>query len=369
VTSTVTLLCSGVALGVYIPAIKLNYQLRQRGLSSEVAVLETYIVEEKRNKIGTTKREFHHSFKFALKGQKLALATDIRDSLDDRLLAGLLERWNADGRRVFLVFSGFWLPILELYKMRYRLTDVRVEIIHIDADYSPSFQNYPDLCAQSNNVWLFHYESGRVINEIVVTDEAPVPFAERRSSCIIHGGGWGMGTYQSKIPELREHGVLLDILAYYPEEADHGRAGERFFMSDPAWSPWLPNEQGEHTFPPFAELVPGTEPIYRNVPHYHLLIDVARVNKAIISKPGGSTLVDSLATATPIVFLEPFGPHEQKNADLWVKLGFGISYEAWRQTGFSLNHLEGLHTNLQRNRTTFHDLGRNFDATKNRSQV
>ncbi|MFC4101446.1 hypothetical protein [Paenibacillus xanthanilyticus] len=368
-SNTITLLCSGVALGVYIPAIQLNYQLRQRGLHTEVEVLENYLEDAKRGKIGSTKREFHNSFKFALKGQKLALATDFRSSLDALAVDALLARWHAGKRRTFMVFSGFWLPIVEQYKDVYGLADVQVDIIHIDSDYSPSFQNYLDLCERSSNIWLFHADSGRLLNRINVTDDEPVPFASRRRSCLIHGGGWGMGTYQAKIPELREAGVSLDIVTYYPEEAENGQEGERFFLVDPDWSPWRPDERGEYIFPPFAEIEAGKLPRFLNDARYPLLFDVARRDLAIISKPGGSTLVDSLSAATPIVFLEPFGPHEQKNADLWIRHGFGIAYDDWRRSGFSTAILEELHANLARERNTLHDLGRNYHAAEDRSPV
>ncbi|MFB9328175.1 hypothetical protein ACFFSY_19780 [Paenibacillus aurantiacus] len=367
--NTITLLCSGVALGVYIPAVKLNYQLRQRGLNTEIDVLERYIEAEKQSKIGSTKREFHNSFKFALKGQKLALATDFRSSLDEDAVRALLARWHADERRAFMVFSGFWLPIVEQYKAEYGLADARVDIIHIDSDYSPSFQNYLDLCQRNNNIWLMHAASGRLLSRIHVTDDEPVPFAKRRRACLIHGGGWGMGTYQSKIPELRDAGIMLDIMAYYPEEAENGREGERFFLVDPDWSPWLTDERGDYTFPPFAEIEPGRQPRFLNNPSYPLLFDVTRQDIAVISKPGGSTLVDSLAAATPIVFLEPFGPHEQKNADLWIRHGFGIAYDDWRRSGFSTAIFEELHANLTRERNKLHDLGRNYHAAENRSTV
>ena len=86
--------------------------------------------------------------------------------------------------------------------------------------------------------------------------------------------------------------------------------------------------------PPLAQAKGTGELDYRNNFEYHVMFDLVREARAIISKTA-STLVDSLAAATPIVMLEPFGEHEQKNADLWEYLGFGIPYSKWKEADFS----------------------------------
>ena len=73
---------------------------------------------------------------------------------------------------------------------------------------------------------------------------------------------------------------------------------------------------------------------------------LVRHNQAIISKPGGATLVDSLSAATPLILLEPYGEYEQKNGELWESMGFAISYQKWADTGYSTEVLEDLHVNL-----------------------
>jgi UDP-N-acetylglucosamine:LPS N-acetylglucosamine transferase len=68
----------------------------------------------------------------------------------------------------------------------------------------------------------------------------------------------------------------------------------------------------------------------------------------MVSKPGGGTMLDSIWSATPLVLLEPFGEHEARNAELWERLGFGISVDRWRDTGFAVEVLEEIHDNLLR---------------------
>jgi UDP-N-acetylglucosamine:LPS N-acetylglucosamine transferase len=67
---------------------------------------------------------------------------------------------------------------------------------------------------------------------------------------------------------------------------------------------------------------------------------------AVVSKPGGGTLLDSLAAATPVVLLAPWGGPEAKNGALWEELGFGIDFQRWRRTGFDQCVLEDLHHSL-----------------------
>ena len=112
-----------------------------------------------------------------------------------------------------------------------------------------------------------------------------------------------------------------------------GRAGtrDRRYVSDPGWHPWLRNAAGELTFPPLGEVRPDGKVRYRS----QLRFPAAHVNvreaMAVVSKPGGGTLLDSLAAATPVVLLAPWGEPEAKNGALWEELGFGIDFQRWRK--------------------------------------
>ncbi|WP_207641812.1 hypothetical protein [Ruminiclostridium cellobioparum] len=55
--------------------------------------------------------------------------------------------------------------------------------------------------------------------QISVSKEEPLPYSQRPDRFIIHGVGWGMGTYRSKIPQLRRRGLSLDIVACELQEA------------------------------------------------------------------------------------------------------------------------------------------------------
>ena len=87
----ITILCSGVALGVYIPALWVNYQLKMRGAATEVVVLESLFTDEKQNKVLVNKAAFHQNFAVAKMGQKMA--RDIGPHLDPERLKELYASW------------------------------------------------------------------------------------------------------------------------------------------------------------------------------------------------------------------------------------------------------------------------------------
>jgi len=114
------------------------------------------------------------------------------------------------------------------------------------------------------------------------------------------------------------------------------------------WNAWDRDAAGVLAFPPMQEVIDRTVVRALRNADYHSMHDVIRASKAIVSKPGGCTLIDSLAAATPVVLLQPFGYAEDTNATIWKHLGFGISYAAWRETGYDEAVLARLHANILR---------------------
>ncbi|HEX9060688.1 MAG TPA: UDP-glucuronosyltransferase, partial [Clostridia bacterium] len=324
--STITILCSGVAMGVYIPALAVRHQLENLDTPSEVVVLESLISEEKRNKINDTKKIFHKNFRIAKKGHEMA--RDITSSLNPEIKSELFEKWKSENRRYFIVFSGFWMPLLLEFMDFVHPHEVYADLVIVDSEISPSWKSfkgdYPD---SFKTIRLFKSEENKIVQKIFTPKEPLLPFAERENRLVIHGGGWGMGTYESHIPELNEHGIDLNIMVYFHEDYKSSKNINRYFMVDPTWQPWDTDKTGRAEFPPFSEIYENQSENYKNRDEYHELFYVIAKSKGIISKPGGSTLVDSLASATPIIFLDPLSGHEEKNAKMWIDLGLGISYE------------------------------------------
>lgn len=342
----VTILCSGASLGAYIPGLIASNQLRKRGVNTEVVVLENILLQEKRDNVLKTKFAFHRNFSLALMGQKLA--KDISPSIDLELADNLLTTWETENRQKFLIFSGFWVPIAYQYLQRANIQGITMDLCHLDASISTSWKFYDTTHRAFHHIWFFNWDNKSLYYNFCVSDHEPVSYDRRCDRFLIHGGGWGLGTYKSKISELEQQGFQLDVIVYESRDINHRKKGNRYFMIDPNWKPWEKDSQNQHQFPPFAQIQEDISKIqFQNNNVYPEVYKLIKHSRAIISKPGGGTLIDSLCAATPLVLLEPYGDYERANGLLWEKLGFAISYDKWANYGYSQTILKKLHDNIK----------------------
>ncbi len=342
--ATITLLGSGVCLGVYGPALSTHAWFRERGIASELVVLESLWRDGPQADLPRTKSAFHRDFRLALMGQKMAKRA--ASTLDEAKVAELLAAWKREGRQRFVAFSGFWAPILERYLDCWQGEALDLEICHMDAATPPSWQiNSVDGLARE--VRLFQGSANAISGFVEVSGDAPLPWRERPQRLVIHGGGWGLGTYREKVRVLNERGVGLDAVAYFDQDIEQLRnERNRVYMIDPEWRAWQRTADGEHEFPPFGAVEGERAPLFERSRHVPHLFAISRRNWAIVSKPGGSTLNDSLAAATPLVLLEPYGEHERVNADLWVAHGLGVRFDDWLAHGCPEEPLAEAHEKL-----------------------
>ncbi|MCG5058930.1 MAG: hypothetical protein KA714_13305 [Limnoraphis sp. WC205] len=347
-TEMITILCSGASLGVYIPGLVASQQLKNKGLSTEVVVLENILLEDKRNNVPKTKFIFHRNFSFALMAQKLA--KDITPSIDSVRVADLLASWKQEKRRRFMIFSGFWIPVIQQYLQEVEIPNLSIDLCHMDASISTSWKLYNTTHPAFRDIWFFNWEKKELSYYLAISEDAIVPWEKRSNRFLIHGGGWGVGTYKSKIPELEQQGIPLDVIVYEPQDLENKIEVNRYFMIDPEWKPWEKNDLGEHQFPPFGEVRDNVEMVFQNNQSYPEVYSIIQQSRAIISKPGGATLIDSLSAATPLIWLDPYGEYENHNGLLWEALGFAISYQKWAESGYSIDRLEQLHQNLRQAR-------------------
>ncbi len=348
-SDTITILCSGFGLGFYTPGLVVDYQLRARGVSAEVVVLENLMRSEKRENVHRIREAFRANFAAALVGQKLT--RDIGPSLDPRLVSDLLDLWSAEKRKRFIVFSGFWLPVLERYRRRGGVQNPAVDLVHLDSAASTSWKLYEADHPGWRHVWFFRWKEKRLRYGLDLTGEEPTPFAERSRGLFLHGGGWGIGDYRERAPLLEKKGFELNVVVNDKKEAAAGDGGRRNFMMDPDWSPWDKDERGHHRFPPFGEVKGDGAIRFQTSEKRPPAYDLIRRASALVCKPGAATLVESLSAATPLVLLTPYGDYEQKNARLWEHLGLGLPLEKWVDAGCSPDILETMHGNLIRARS------------------
>jgi len=358
-SAAITILSSGIGLGVYIPALLIDRQLQQQGIASDVEVLEDYYTPQSQAAHIAHRDACQQDFALAQLAHRMA--ADISDSLEQAKIDQLLQQWAAEQRQHFIVWSGFWLPILERYRQYLPNCPLQIDHCRIDADVSASFKIYyaKNIGCADPAIWLWQGDKQQIVHEIRISDDPVIPFEQRADRLVMHGGGWGLGTYTSKIAELANTHFALDIVVANRQEISIKRPQDRFFMLDPQWLPWHKNRSGALTFPPMLQLHPalnegpGAITALEDPANYHAFYPVIRQAKAIISKPGGCTLIDSLNAATPVILLAPYGYAEQRNAEIWQALGFGISLAQWQTSGYDPALLQNMHQKLlaQRHRS------------------
>ncbi|WP_422736004.1 hypothetical protein ACN263_20585 [Micromonospora sp. WMMD729] len=357
----IVLLTSGATLGTHVPALILAGRLRALGIEVRVDVFERLLRADELDRLRTAKRAFRDNFKLAVAAQRMV--RDQAPALDETAVDALLDRWRAADVDQLVIFSGFWVPVVERYEAT-AAGPTRVDICHLDAASTASFNLFRSRTEHYRHVWMFDAERGTAPTSIRVGDEEPVPWARREHRLLAHGGGWGLGTYRSRAADLARAGLLVDVVTHDPADVADLPPGCRAFMIDPGWEAWQ-----DGGFPPFGEILADGTVRYRRGHAHHDSFDLARHRVAMLCKTGGGTLIDSLWSATPIVLLAPFGAHEQVNADLWRRLGYGVTEQEWRDSGYSLDLLESLHRNLLTARAGTTDYAAELAARATQAEV
>jgi hypothetical protein len=349
--TAVTILGSGVALGVYVPALLVDRHLARRGVATETLVVESLYSAEGLAMLERCRVAYQRRFALALLAHRML--RDLAPAFDEARIDALIDRWQAEDRRRFVVWSGLWIPVLQRYR-EIAHGPLDIDFCRIDATISASFRVHQPLCedmaGESRDVWLWNQARNALDRSIPVTEDAPLRWHDREDRLVTHGGGWGLGTYRECIPEIESRGFLVDVVVRDASEAGGSGASTRCFMVDPNWRAW---QEDACRFPPFG--VAGGAHDFRRRDDYHEIFDLVASSRAIVSKPGGGTLIDSLASATPVVLLEPYGYAEEANAAVWETLGLGVRWDRWRENGFSMTLLEELHENLLAYRETVID--------------
>lgn len=335
----VTILASGIALGVYVPALLLRDNLVRHGIDAEVVLFESLYTNGKLEKVQQNKWHFHNNVRLAIKGHQLP--SKVSDAVDAEEKKRLFTKWKREKRYRFVIFSGFWVPLVREYLENYRFPLDAVDCIHMDAVVSSSWAAHMEDSAPFQAIWPFSFRDNCVNTTIPIGESPLSTYDNRPLQVMIHGGGWGMGTYPVVLPELVDARIHTCCTVYSSSDSvPESPFMHRFWMDEN----WTPFGQQLCDYPPLRD----ESGMLAFLPHTHKVFNLLTTCRAVISKPGGATLLDSLESGTPIIFLSPVGAYEEYNARLWKSLGFGLDYEEWKEQGFSFEPLIKAHERLRR---------------------
>lgn len=341
-----TILVSGFGLGFYIPGLLLRDQLERAGEQVDAEVFETLFDDLALAKVWQSRDTYRGNFKLAKTAQRVPF--DVRGSIDPARLEALLDHWAREHRRKFVVMSGHWIHVLDAYRAKIGLP-LDVVLLHMDGSLAPSWLQtarlVPDYAHTCREMHLYELVPPS-INFILDAGLPPPAWTSRGNSVVVHGGGWGLGTFQDTVTELANHGLHV-IEACYDVTQAAPDAGRTRVANSPTWRAWHKDHDGRLQYPPCG-VIDETGWHERASDHpVHGMHELIGRSIAVVSKPGAGSLIDCLSTLTPLVMLDPFGDHEAASGKIWLDLGLGVPFEEWRRSGFSRTMLDEVRGNLE----------------------
>lgn len=331
-TTNVYILTSARGLGPYIAAVLLASSLREAGLSASVELLEDNYNDAELRRLEADIQKYQANFRIAeLAARVRAVWSSKRIQLSD----------NARRAGRLIVLTGEWCSSIP--------TDLAssTDLVYLDRESAPSWEQAREsvtrlVCCGASEVQLTFASGGRRLT-LTRRPSKSLEWQYRQRRFVLHAGGWGLGDLQAAVEVLVATCARpIELLLGSREPYSNLPANVRQYRISSCWQPWVANE--EAPFPPLYRVGEMAEQVFTGLEHSALQL-VANAH-AIVAKPGGMTLAESLMTATPVLFLPPFGEHERANAEEWVENGFGMYLTDWTSIPEGVDHLYRMHMNL-----------------------
>lgn len=318
-------------------------------------VLERLFGDDKLQQLARSRQRFQESFRFALAARRILSLSSPADNVCPKKSAMLMNTWKEAGENYFVVFSGFWLPLLRQYRER-MMIDVAVDCVQMEVTLSPSWcAHLADYPYPARQIW-FYSESQSKVTQTLIPRTAPIA-CRRERRLVLHGGGWQIGDFGDSVEVLADAGYAL-LVGWPQGRSCVPRANVRYFRVDPHWETWTA-EEGQY---PAVEVSENGEFLPLSTSGFHWLLRQIEGSLGIVSKPGGATLLDSLSTATPLVYTSPYGETEARNASFWRSLGLGISVAEWQASGHNEEMLTDARQRLEVLRAPLHSYAETLHA-------
>ncbi|MDK1290676.1 hypothetical protein [Pseudoalteromonas umbrosa] len=337
----VLILTASSGLGSFAPALRLSTFLREQGAKTSIYCLEQLFDEVALTKHQATRARCSADFRTAILLQKVVEqgGADLNQVIDPDKLATMVHLWQQTKFTRCIVFSGFWLSILAMVS-RECVPVGSVDAIHMDAVPSSSWLHGQGAMHQLDidvrDLYLFK-ENRSAVHHLYPVSE-PLEWEARSSRVLCHGGGWQMGNLMALSESLNREAIHSDMIVS-ADAALSSSTYQRVFKTDPNYQPWLSIEA-------LPELKLCAEPSDDKSQRRFEFDQLAKSAAAIITKPGGASLLDSLNFATPLILLPAFGEYEERNACTWQSLGFAVTFDQWQASDYSYELLHTLHNNL-----------------------
>jgi hypothetical protein len=319
---TINIVSSIIGYGVYFPALIIYEQLKALNYNVNIYSIERFFDENAMSEFERTKAAFKKDVRLVQIASKLPVS--YTKKLSDEKTKALFDEWSNNNSTHFLCFSGLWLETLQTYKKQH--PNCTIDCCRVDSAVSSTWRKLNDLNELITNDLSFFNAAEDEINYVLnIPEIAPIPYSERTNNVTIHGGGWDLGNFATTTAQFTKN-YHVNLIVNDLEVAS-SIENSTLYANKPKWNPLYKNG-----FPPFGRINSDrtiTLKIYKKHPG---ILNILAKSNAIVSKPGGMTLMDSLITETPLIFLKSVGKNENSNKKLWETLQLGLSIEAWQES-------------------------------------
>lgn len=331
----VLLLSSSLALGVYTPAKILQDELRYLNIETDIHIVEGLFHTDKKINIEENKRRFGENFKLAKAAH--AMPNHFTKSIDESLKEPCFKKWNAGNYSLIIVLSGFWLDLVNEYDSNYAHNS-KIILLHLDSVESHSWRQSISPRNRYKEIWFFS-EPNNQINYKICTRRY---IQDENKSIIVHGGGWNMGEYKDAIIAMNQAGYRLSVIVNYLEDIPSSDTENDYYVLQANFNYDLVVENP--TYPSLMRYLNGKLVEFHE--NKNPFADLINNSCAILSKPGGGTLLDSLTYGIPVIFVEELAKYEQSNAQLWVRKGLGMTLDKFIKLTNKRNQLLVMRRNI-----------------------
>ncbi len=319
-----------------MPALSLKKQFESYGCAADLVCLED-LYSDRDTVIEETKKSFHADFRLAKLSYRIP--TRNRDAIDPASARRLKEQISDTAYEAIVTFSGFWADFLNDLAESCPYYKEKIFAVHMDASRSLSWKGVERGCIR--DIWMYELESSCILRKL----ENSSTDNKRCRRILVHGGGWGIGDYSSRIQQLNEMGYPLDIVIYYPDEYVHNDSVNAYYLLDPEWRP----DRERNEYPRLLIYRDGEwTPYGTGLRERNPLRELMENDIAVLSKPGGGTLSDSLVTATPLILGEELAYYERDNRLLWTGQGLGMDYDRFASARDRDSALQEMQYRLQK---------------------
>ncbi len=320
-THTINIISSIIGYGVYFPALIIYEQLKALNYNVNIYIIERYFDEKATSEFERTKTAFKKDVRLVQIASRIPVK--YTKKLSDEKTTALFKEWANNNTTHFLCFSGLWLETLQAYKQQHPMCVI--DSCRVDSAVSSTWEallRHDQLIR--NDVSFFNAEANKINYVLNIPEVKPLPYSERTKNVTIHGGGWDLGDFASTTNQFTENYHVNLIVNDIQESSDKNIT---LYANQPNWNPLYTDG-----FPPFGRIDSDLKLTTTTYQKHPGILTVLAKSNAIVSKPGGMTLMDSLIAETPLIFLKSVGKNENSNKKLWETLQLGVSIEAWQQS-------------------------------------